>query len=296
MKLSFLVRSDALKVTSALSRISKELGDSLQILAGGSRFINPGSDPGGRALTDRLQLDIRKANAAITNGTSGIAATSMAIDGISEIILVLTRMKEIASTGANSLLRPEQRSALATEFTLLSSEADRIAASTEFNSFKMLSNSRELYIQVGLEGNASQNAILVPQTLATMQSVGLRTAAGMLTVSITGATASIAAWASHFAINPIEDAIQTLIQRRAVLYGTEGRLETAVNQMTNAREVYQASVDNIKSPNYAEELARSTRLQILSNTTTALLAQANLNESRVLQLLQPPSGFFGQNK
>jgi flagellin len=129
-----------------------------------------------------------------------------------------------------------------------------------------------------------------------MQSVGLRTAAGMLTVSITGATASIAAWASHFAINPIEDAIQTLIQRRAVLYGTEGRLETAVNQMTNAREVYQASVDNIKSPNYAEELARSTRLQILSNTTTALLAQANLNESRVLQLLQPPSGFFGQNK
>ncbi len=296
MKLSFLVRSDALKITSALSRISKELGDSLQILAGGSRFINPSSDPGGQALATRMQLDIRKASAAITNGTSGIGATSMAIDGISEIILVLTRMKEIASTGANFVLRPEQRSALAAEFTLLSSEADRIAASTEFNSFKMLSNSRELYIQVGLEGNVGQNTILVPQTLATMQSVGLRTAAGTLTVSITGATASIAAWASHFAINPIEDAIQTLIQRRAVLYGAEGRLEAAVNQMTNAREVYQTSLENIKSPNYAEELARSTRLQILSNATTALLAQANLNESRVLQLLQPSSNLFGQNK
>jgi flagellin len=296
MKLSFLVRSDALKITSALSRISKDLGESLQILAGGSRFISPSSDPGGQALATRMQLDIRKAGAAISNGTSGIAATSMAIDGISEIILVLSRMKEIASTGANSLLRPEQRSALDAEFALLSSEADRIAASTEFNSFKMLSSSRELYIQVGLEGNASQNTILVPQTLATMESVGLRTTTGTLTVSITGATASIAAWASHYAVNPIEDAIQTLTQRRAELFGAESRLETAVNQMTNAREVYQTSLENIKAPNYAEELARSVRLQILANVTTALLAQANLDEGRVLQLLQPPSNMFGQIK
>jgi flagellin len=205
-------------------------------------------------------------------------------------------MKEIASTGANSLLRPEQRSALDAEFALLSSEADRIAASTEFNSFKMLSSSRELYIQVGLEGNASQNTILVPQTLATMESVGLRTTTGTLTVSITGATASIAAWASHYAVNPIEDAIQTLTQRRAELFGAESRLETAVNQMTNAREVYQTSLENIKAPNYAEELARSVRLQILANVTTALLAQANLDEGRVLQLLQPPSNMFGQIK
>jgi flagellin len=220
----------------------------------------------------------------------------MAIDGISEIILVLTRMKEIASTGANSLLRPEQRSALASEFTLLSSEADRIAASTEFNSFKMLSNSRELYVQVGLEGNVSENTILLPKTLATLESVGLRTVAGILTVSITGATASLAAWASHYAINPIEDAIQTLIQRRAVLYGAEGRLETAVNQVTNAREVYQASLDSIRAPNYADELAKSLRLQILSNVTGALLAQANLDEGRVLQLLQPTTNLFGQSK
>jgi flagellin len=152
----------------------------------------------------------------------------------------------------------------------------------------MLSNSRELYVQVGLQGDPGQNAILIPRTLATLESVGLRTTGGTLTVSITGNTANTAAWASHYAINPIEDAIQTLTQRRAVLYGTEGRLETAVNQMTNARSVYQASLDNIKSPNYAQELARSTRLQILSNTTAALLAQANLDQGRVLQLLQPP--------
>jgi flagellin len=294
MKLSFLVRSDALKVTSALSRISKELGDSLQILAGGSRLIYPSSDPGGQALAAQMQLDIRKATAAITNGTSGIGATSMAIDGISEIILVLTRMKEIASTGANSLLRPEQRSALATEFGLLGSEADRIAASTEFNRFTMLSNSQELYVQVGLQGDPTQNAIVIPRTLATMESVGLRTTAGVFTVSITGTTATAAAWASHYAINPMEDAIQTLIQRRAILYGAEGRLETAVNNMTDARAIYEQTLDNIKSPNYADELARSVRFKILSDTTTAILAQANLDQSRVLQLLQPPSNIFGR--
>ncbi len=285
MKLSFLVRSDALRITSALSRISKELGDSLEILANGSRFTHPGVDPGGQALAARMQLDIRKATAALTNGTTGIGVTSMAIEGISGVILVLTRMKEIASTGANALLRPEQRSALAYEFSLLGSEADRIAASTEFISFRLLSNSREHYVQVGIEQDVNQNTILVPRTLGTLESVGLRTLAGILTVSITGVTTDAAAAASHLAINPIQDAIDTFHQRRSLLYGAEGRLEAAVDRMTNLRDINRTAMEKITSPDYAQELARTLKLQLLADVNKALLAQANLDQGRVLQLL-----------
>lgn len=291
MKLSLLVRSDALKVTSALSHLSKEIGESLQILASGSRFTHPGADPADQAFASRLQLDIRKATAAISNGSSGLEATNMAADGISEIILVLTRMKEIATTGASSLLHPDQRSALASEFTLLSSEADRIAASTEFNTFKMLSHSSELSIQVGIGqvgigGSASQHAIIVPRTLATLESIGLRSGSGSITVSITGATASAAATAAENAINPIEAAIESLTNRRAALYGADRRIETAVDQMRGAREIYQSSLDTITAPDYAQELTRITRLQLLADSATALLAQANLDQKRVLELLK----------
>ncbi len=291
MNFSFLVRADSLKVISALSRISKEVEDSLQVLAGGTNFIYPSSDPGGQAVATQMQLDIRKASVAITNGTSGIRETSVAVDGISEILLILTRMKEIAATGANSLLRPEQRSALATEFGLLGSEADRIAASAEFNRFTVLSNSRELYVQVGLQGDPTQNTILVPRTLATLESVGLRTVAGGLTVSITGLTTDAAVQASYDAQQPIKDAMRSLEDRKNSLLGANSRLEMAVNQMTEARAIYQKTLDNIKSPDYAYELARNVRAQILSDITTAVLAQANLDRARVLQLLQPPTNF-----
>lgn len=285
MKISLGANLQALQAARRLSNTSSELGSTFQKLSSGLRIQSAADDPSGLAVLSKLKVDTRVASVAIRNAGDGISQVSLAVDGITQIISILSRMRELAQQSANSTYTNAQRSALSTEFTLLAEESDRTAATIAFNKVVLLSNPQDTYIQVGLRGDGTDNSILIPRTSATLQSVGVKDAFDQLTVSIIGNTTDVSQSVSRNSLPVLEAAIETLTQRRSVLAASENRLHSAVNYLSVSRENLAAASGRIGDADQAAEAATLVRLQILQNAQQAVLAQANQSTALVLKLL-----------
>jgi flagellin len=198
---------------------------------------------------------------------------------------ILSRLAELASQAANGTLSTTQRSVVSNEFVALSSEIERIAAVTEFNGIKLLSGTSMVTIQVGT-GSGVTSQIAYTNRLATLQGIGLGTATGSLVYSINGSTDAAAATAARFALDAVYSAIYSVGASRGVLGGVESRLSTAIAKLGVAKENLTASESRIRDVDVAEEAANLTRLNILQQAGTAVLAQANQLPSLALQLLR----------
>ena len=286
MKIPIAGNINALRVARRLDVTTSQLSSIFQRLPSGLRINSGADDPAGIAILSSLQADKMIASVAFRNTSGGISVTNIAIEGINQVILILTRMQELAQQSANGIYPNTQRSALSAEFTLLAQESDRTSATTIFNNVTLLSNSAGTYIQVGLRGNASNNSILIPQTSATLESLGIKDRFDQLTVSIIGSSAEVSQSLARNALPILDAAIETLTQRRSVLAAAENRLESAVNFLAASRENFAAAASRIGDADIAAESANLIRLQVLQNAQQAILAQANQTPALALKLLQ----------
>jgi flagellin len=182
-------------------------------------------------------------------------------------------------------LSTQQRSVISNEFTALGSEIQRISDVTEFNGIKLLSGSSSVTIQVG-PGTRTGAQIGYTNQLATLQGIGLGTASGALTYSINGASNDAAATAARLALDAVYNAIYSVGASRGILGGVESRLSTAITNLGVARENAMAAESRIRDVDVAEEAANLTRLNILQQAGTAVLAQGNQLPALALQLLR----------
>jgi flagellin len=172
------------------------------------------------------------------------------------------------------------------EFTAVSSEIQRIAETTEFNGLRLLSDSNSVAFQVGFDGN-SNSQITFSSVQATLESVGLRAnATAGLTYSINDTTNLGAQSAAKSALNAISLAIDSLTRNRGTLGAVESRLNISIQNLQVARENFAAAESRIRDVDVAYEAAELTRLNILQQASTSILAQANQQPSLALTLLQ----------
>jgi flagellin len=235
-------------------------------------------------LADRLRTQTKVATVALRNANEGLGYLATADAGLSEIQSILTRMAELASQGANSSFTTVQRSALQMEFSALGSEIDRIAAANTFNGQNTLSSSSSITLQVGITGGA-ESSIVIQSVLATVQALGIGVASGALSYSISAATAELSVTASRLAFSALLNAQDSLSLSRGTLGAVTSRLAMAVNFLSIARENYSAAESNVRDADTARDIAELTRLQVLQQSQSALLAQANQLPSIVLNLL-----------
>jgi flagellin len=233
-----------------------------------------------------LKAQSRIAGQAIRNTNDGISTIAIADSALGEVGNILARLAELASQAANGTLSTQQRSVVSNEFVALSSEIERIAAVTEFNGIKLLSGTSTIMIQVGT-GSGVSSQIGYTNQLATLQGIGLSdNGSGALTYSINGATDAAAATAARLALDAVYAAIYSVGASRGILGGVESRLSTAITNLTVTRENLVAAESRIRDVDVAEEAANLTRLSILQQAGTAILAQANQLPSLALQLLR----------
>jgi flagellin len=205
---------------------------------------------------------------------------------MNEITSSLIRLAELAEQSANGVYDTNQRSALQLEFTAVSSEIQRIAETTEFNGLRLLSDSNSVAFQVGFDGN-SNSQITFSSVQATLESVGLRAnATAGLTYSINDTTNLGAQSAAKSALNAISLAIDSLTRNRGTLGAVESRLNISIQNLQVARENFAAAESRIRDVDVAYEAAELTRLNILQQASTSILAQANQQPSLALTLLQ----------
>lgn len=275
----------SLQAQRRLGIATDSLGRTFEKLSSGQRINRASDDAAGLAIADSLRADQRVATVAIRNANDGISTIAIADSALGQIGNVLSRLAELAEQSANGVFSTTQRSALQNEFSALASEIERIAVTTEFNGVKLISGGNQLTLQVGFN-SGSTSQISFNGVQGTLQALGLAaTGRSNLTYSISGSTIELGQSASRAALDAINTAITSLASQRGVLGATEARLNVAITNLTVARENFAAAESRIRDVDVASEAAELTRLSILQQAGSAVLAQANQQPSLALSLL-----------
>lgn len=285
MALNIRTNIASLNAQRNLTRAENQLGVRYQRLSSGLRINQASDDAAGLAIAESLKADQRIASVAIRNAGDGISVINITDGAIGEITNVLSRLAELAEQSANGIYSQEQRSALALEFTALMSEVERIAVTTQFNGLNLLSGGSTVIYQIGFDGS-SLSQVSYSGVNATLDSIGLANAGSSThTFSIIDSTVLESQSASRLALDAIRGAIGSLTRNRGTLGAAQSRLETTIQNMTVARENFALSESRIRDADVAFEAAELTRLSILQQAATAVLAQANQQPQLALQLI-----------
>lgn len=269
-----------------LADATGKLATSYERLSSGLRINRASDDAAGLSIAEALKADSRVAAVAIRNANDGISIIGITDGAIAQITNVLSRLAELASQSANGVFDSGQRSALQLEFTALMSEVERIAITTEFNGLKLLSGGGNVTFQVGFDGTVNSQVTYsgVEATLTALGLAGLNSSAHIY--SINAAVDIEAQSASRAALDAINSAITSVTRNRGTLGAAESRLNTAIANLSTARQNFMDAESRIRDADVAQEAAELTRLGILQQAATAVLAQANQQPQLALQLLR----------
>lgn len=275
----------SLNAQRRLDVTSSSLQKVYERLSSGRRINASSDDPAGLTIADRLNADQRLASAAIRNTNDGISTLGIADSALEQIGNVLSRLAELSQQSSNGVYAPTQRSALDIEFAALGSEIDRVAATTVFNGFGLLSGGTAITLQVGLNATATSQ-IMVNAVTGTLNGLGLATFGGVQIYSLNGPSATAGVSAALQALDAVNRAIGSLSALRGQLGSGDSRLRTAVANLASLRQNYAAAESRVRDTDVAADAAEVTRLNILQQAGSSILAQANQIPSLAISLLR----------
>jgi flagellin len=277
--ISILTNIPSLLAQSKLARHIKDLNQTYERLSTGLRINHAWDDAAGLAIADKLRADTRVAQQAIRNANDGLSLLSITDGSLTEISNVLTRIAELAQISANGVYTDQNRSPIQAEVAALMSEITRIARTTKFNGLDLLTGTLgTVAFQVGLTGQGNSQIVFdgVSSNLHALQ-LGDSNEGHLYNASTQQNALTLLA--------ATKNAIDLVAQFRGSVGAAESRLTHAVNEMQGRRENLQIADDTIRSADIAQEAANLTRLKILQQSATAILAQANQTPSLALSLL-----------
>ncbi len=274
----------SLNAQRILGNNNDRLAQSVERIASGIRVNRGADDAAGLAISEALRSDIRALRQGIRNANDGIALINVAEGALNEQSGILIRLRELASQAATGTVGSTERATIQLEFSALRNEVDRIAATTEFNGQKLVDGSlastvaaaSQINIQIGIDSTTDSRINLNTEVnLAAVTSTTL----GIDTLSVTTAGAALTT------LDSINTAIATVTAGRGAIGAVQNRLVRAVSNQAISVENLQSAESSIRDADIAEEVALLTRNQILVQTATAMVGQANLIPQSVLQLL-----------
>jgi flagellin len=257
----------------------------MERLSSGLRINRAGDDASGLAVSEKMRSQVRGLNQAERNIQNGISFIQTTEGYLQEGQDILHRMRELAVQSANGIYTNEDRMQIQVEVSQLVDEINRIASHAQFNGMNMLTGAfaREsttgavMQLQVGANMDQSKQIFIGTMTA---QALGLQGAQG------TDESVSLLSMeTANRAIGDIDSALKTMSKQRADLGAYQNRFETAAVGVATAAENLQAAESRIRDQDMASGMVQYTKDQILSQAGIAMLAQANVRNQSVLQLL-----------
>jgi len=260
-----------------LSRTGERMSATMEHLSSGMRITKAADDAAGLAVSEKMRAHIRSLRMAQRNTLDGISMVQTAEGSLSEITSTLSRMRELAVEASSDVLQPTERAYLATEFTTLQAEIQRIADSASFNGLDLSNGSLvSVDVQVGIFNVAAEDRITVTLQDAQAATLGVDTA----TVDL-GAAAN-----AQTALTAIDTAIDSVNSSRASYGASQNQLQSALHNLENYTENLVETESRIRDTDFAAETAEMTRNQIFQQAGVAVLSQANQSSQVALSLLQ----------
>ncbi|MEB3203525.1 MAG: flagellin [Candidatus Sericytochromatia bacterium] len=266
----------ALNSHRVLTANDNALGKSLVRLSSGLRINTASDDAAGLAIAEKFRAQVNGLSMAMQNSQDAINLLQTAEGALNETEAILQRMRELSVQAANDTLVTDDRTAIEEELDQLSAELDGIAGRTQYNTKNLLSGDFEttpMTFQIG--ANETQT---ISVTIADMSASGLTAQTSDISVSSHSFAAA--------AITALDASIQSVSSQRAKLGAVINRLEHTINNLGVQRENMSSSESRIRDLDMAAEVSVMTRNQILTQSSQAMLAQANQAPQGVLSLLR----------
>jgi flagellin len=254
-----------------LGEASGNLQKSLARLSSGSKIVEPQDDAAGLAVASRMDAQINRTEATRSNIGNALSYKQTQDGFLAKAAKALDRMSELATLAQDGTKTATDLSLYNKEYSTLYSYLDVVDGQT-FNDVALFS--------------AATLSVLQDDTSAAFSSVGIDLASTTNSLSLSvGSVISTAASAS-VALGIVKSAITAVAGNRATIGADLSRLMMTNEHLAVLSENLQSSVSRIKDVDVATESAKYAKYNILVQSGTAMLAQANSLPQSALRLLQ----------
>ena len=284
MALKIFNNPSSINAQRLLAANSERLAKSVERISSGVRINKASDDAAGLAVSEALRSDIRAMRQAMRNANDGISMINVTEGALNEQSSILIRLRELASQSSTGTVGSTERQTIQLEFNSLRNEVDRITESTTFNGQGLIDGAlassiaatSQVVLQIGINSNSnSQINLNEEMNLSAITS----TALSIQSLSLTSIDNALTALAS------LNTAISSVAQGRGKVGAVQNRLTRTINNLGVTIENLQAAESSIRDADIAEEIAELTRNQILVQSATAMVGQANMIPQSILQLL-----------
>jgi flagellin len=259
----------ALKSSNASNAANNALQTSVERLSTGKRINSAKDDAAGLAIASSFTSQIKGQNQAIRNANDGIALSQTADGALGEVTNILQRVRELSVQSASGTYSDDDRKNLQAEVTQLTGQLSDIQTKTNFNGVSLVGTAAApIKIQTGSSSTDTVTLDLGGLDLSGVASTDISTAAGATT-----------------ALGALDTALKAVNTTRASLGAGQSRLGSVVNTLTSSVANLTDAKSRIEDVDFSTETTSLAKAQILSQASTAMLAQANQSQQGVLKLL-----------
>jgi flagellin len=270
--------TSALRATNSAVAAGRMLGTAMERLSSGKRINSAADDAAGLAIVNSMTSQIRGMQQGVRNANDGISLAQTAEGALNEVTNMLQRVRELAVQAGSDTYADTDRDNIQAEVDELTAQIGQVMANTEFNGVKLFDGSVAT-VTVMAGANDADTIDITLDDLATDLTAGAGAAASF---DVTGTDGTNA----RSALTDIDADIEAVSTTRATLGASQNRLQSAVTNLTNVSTNLTDARSQIADTDYSAETTALAKAQILSQASTAMLAQANQSQQNVLSLLR----------
>jgi flagellin len=267
--------------TSALraqngSRVANQaLQTAMERLSTGKRINSAKDDAAGLAISSNMTSQIRGMSQAVRNANDGISLAQTAEGALNEVTNMLQRVRELAVQSASGTYSDDDRANMNAEVTQLKDQISSVLTNTKFNGVNLFgAGAASVSVQVGSNSGETVSVSLSALDL------------GIGATAVDTVANANTALGSDSTAGSIASALKTVNTTRASLGAAQSRLESVVNNLSNNITNLSDARSRIQDADFSAETTNLAKAQILSQASTAMLAQANQSQQGVLSLLR----------
>ncbi len=275
---------EAFNAHRQLTGTASKAAKAMEKLSSGYRVNRAADDAAGLAISEKMRGQIGGLAQAQRNAQDAISLVQTGEGALNEVHSMLQRVRDLKVQYANGTLEAGDKNAISAEVQQLGKEIKDITSKTEFNGISLLTSGTVTF-QVGAE--AADTITLTKTEMSA--AIGTAGTGGLDEIIDVGDAASVAAADTAFAaltIDNIDEAIKNVSNARSTFGAVQNRLEHRLNNLSTYQENLVASESRIRDVDMASEMVNFTKLGILQQAGTSMLAQANQSPQGVLSLLR----------
>ena len=265
----------AVRASRLLSESSRKLGESLARLSSGSKIVNASDDAAGLAQVLKLDAQLKRTSAASANVGNAVSFSQTQDGFLQKVQTALERMSELTVLSQDITKSNTDRSNYHVEFTQLQNYISDIGKK-DFNGVTLFRSTAEA---VTIDSDAAKFTMNAVDMTSSTVTIGMQNVYKSTSSAIHNTTSAASA------LSNIQTAIQNLADMRAKVGANIQRLNMTDDQVTILNENLAAANSRIKDVDVAEESTRFAKANILVQSGTAMLAQANMLPTSALQLI-----------